>query len=366
MFGLNDCIDPPLTLKCVLLSETCEVISRIVPVGYIQTKFNERVYMTKFSEDFSLIPVSKHSIEEKDEQDRIMRRGNKVFRQYHERIKAKIEGTGNGRYGRQKFHKELFDAVKADAKNIIVRGVSISQTDFSLIKKVKDIEFQILSTYSRLFYKMAKAWSAIDASMSFEDYYNEIVIAAIVAIYGFVKEDIKFSTYLVWVIKNKMLNVSNENKPLSAWTQDNKKLYGDFERTCQSTGKEIGFEEIVKLMELNEKQTFDLRSMLTKVITQTELSREEKDENTSFGIYSAEQRVSTPVIDYDQMAMIRNVPMTDWERTVFEAYLSGSRGWASEVARSNINPKTDEPYSRRAPKITLDRILEKIKENIAA
>lgn len=322
--------------------------------------------MTKFNEDFVLIPVTKLSTEEKAEQDRIMRRGNKVFRQYHERIKDKIEGTGNGRYGRQKFHKELFAAVKADAKKIVVRGITISQADFSLIRKVKDIEFEILSAYSRLFYKMAKAWSSIDSSMSFEDYYDEIVIAAIVAIYGFVKENVKFSTYLTWVIKTKMLNVSNENKPLSAWTQDNKKLYGDFERTCQSNGKEIGFEEIVKLMELNEKQTFDLRSMLTKVINQTELSRDDKDESTSFGIYNAEQHVSTPVMDFDQMEIIRGIQMTNWERTVFEAYLVGGRGWASEVARNNINPDTDKPYSRRAPKVTLDRILGKIKENIAA
>lgn len=313
----------------------------------------------KTSIDFDLIPVQKATTEEKNELDKIMRRGNKVFHTYHERIKAKL-GT---RYSRAKFRKELFQAVKLNPDRIEVQGIVISKSDFSLINQIKNHEFEILMVYSRLIYKLASRWNSIDSSLSFEDYYNEIVMAAINAIYGFVKDDVKFITYLQHAIVRKLLNVSNENKPLSAWTNENKKLYGEFERKRTEIGKEIGFDEIVKKMNLSERQVGDLRSMLTKVIGQSEFGNDHNEAKTTLGIYSAVQEISTPLLDVDQMEAIRRVPMTDWERKVFDAYLHGGRGWASDIARNTINPETGQEYSRRAPKIALDRVLERIKES---
>lgn len=319
-----------------------------------------------YSDDFVFIPTHKATEAEKDEQDKIMRRGNKVFHQYHERVKARVQGTGDGRYSRIRFRKELYDAHKSNPKRIEVRGIVISQSDFSIINKIKEVEFQVLSTYSRLIFKIAKKWSVIDSNMSFEDYYNEAVSATIKAMWGFVKENIKFVTYLHWALHRHMLNFTNENKPMSAWTQENKKLYGDFEQIRRENGMDIGFDEIVKLMGLSEKEVGDLRSMLTKVINQVEFSKGlsvESEMPNSLGIYSAEQKEVKPVLDFDQMEAIRRTPMTDWERQVLDAYLQGGRGWASDVARNNVNPETGQPYSRRAPKIALDRVLARIKEN---
>jgi len=319
-----------------------------------------------YSDDFVLIPTVKATDEEKDNQDKIMRRGNKVFHQYHERIKQKVQGSGDGRYSRIRFRKELYEAAKADPKRIAVRGIVISQSDFSIINKIKEIEFVVLSTYSRLLFKLSKKWQETDSSMAFEDYYNESVAATIKSMWGFVKEDIKFVTYLHMTITRHMMNFTNENKPLSHWTQENKKLYGNFEQIRRDSGIEIGFDEVVKLMGLGSKEVGDLRSMLTKVISQIEFSKGgnfEDDAPNSIGIYSAAQMETKPALDYDQMEAIHRTPMTDWERKVLEAYLQGSRGWASDVARNNINPETGESYSRRAPKIALDRVLERIKEN---
>lgn len=319
-----------------------------------------------YSDDFVLIPAYKATAEEKDNLDKIMRRGNKVFHKYHERIKQKIQGTGDGRYSRMRFRKELYEACKNDPKKIVVQGISISQADFSIINKVKEIEYDVLSYYSRIIFKLAKKWTVIDPSISFEDYYNEAVAAAIKSMWGFVKEDIKFMTYLHMTITRHMMNFTNENKPLSHWTQENKKLYGDFEQIRRKAGMEIGFDEIVKLMGLGSEEVDDLRSMLTKVISQIEFSKggsSDDDAPNSIGIYSAAQVETKPVLDYDQMEAVRRTPMDDWERKVLEAYLEGGRGWASDVARNNVNPETGKVYSRRAPKLALDRVLARIKEN---
>lgn len=319
-----------------------------------------------YSDDFVLIPEHKATVEEKDNQDKIMRRGNKVFHKYHERVKSKVEGTGDGRYSRMRFRKELYEAAKSNPEKIVVRGISISKNDFTIINKIKEIESDVLATYSRLFIKFAKKWNTIDSSLSFEDYYNESVAAAIKSMWGFVKDEIKFMTYLHMTINRHLMNFTNENKPLSHWTQTNKKLYGDFEQMRRETGMDIGFDEIVKLMGLGSQEIDDLRCMLTKVISQIEFSKDgnsEEDSSNSIGIFSAVQPEAKPVLDYDQMEAINRTPMTDWERKVLDAYLEGGRGWASDVARNNINPDTGEVYSRRAPRLALDRVLARIKEN---
>ena len=314
--------------------------------------------------DFVLIPSLEASDEEKLEQDRIMRRGNRVLMTYHARVKAKV----GGRYPRHRFRKELFEAMKQSGP-VCIEGIGISATDLPLIKAVRNIEWAVLCTYSRLFYDHAEKWSNRNhnTGMSFEDFYNEATTAAINAIYGFTDDGIVFMTFLYTAITRRLLTASNDAKPLSHWTQENKKLYGQFKKTHDELGVEASFDEVVKLMDLNDDQIADLRDMMVHVVNHTDIVRSENQEESAdpdvLGVLGA--AVETPEVDLDLGDAMNNTPMTTWERTVLDAFLSGNRGWASEVARNHINPDTQEAYSRRAPKLALDRVLDRIRATYA-
>jgi hypothetical protein len=154
-------------------------VSAVVPVQCVQADFGKNLpgYVTdspkkgssmKTTIDFELIPYKEATAEEKNDLDKILRRGNKVLHAYHARVKEKL----GKRYSSIKFRKELFAAAKKNPDRIEVRGIIISKSDFSLINQVKKQEFEVLMTYSRLIYKLADKWTKIDSSLSLEDYYN--------------------------------------------------------------------------------------------------------------------------------------------------------------------------------------------------
>jgi len=127
----------------------------------------------------------------------------------------------------------------------------------------------------------------------------------------------------------------------------------------KESGVEVTFEEIVEIMDLRSDEISDLRAMLTRVVNHSEfgVNQNENDSDYSsteiFGVaenpMGVDERIDAPDLT--------NVKMSDWERTVFEAWMADSScGWASRVADQH-------GYSRCAPKLALDRILIRIRKN---
>lgn len=354
--------------------------------------------------DFDLIEAHNATDEEKRHFERIMRRGNNVLKQYLERIKVK---SGKAQYSCQKFRKELALAVKEnpnsifvpvtktvtvprmeDGKEVIsgdgqplmvsavqkitdengkVIGIPVSQSDYALIAQVKEIEDLVLRSFAKMIFKFANLWQRKDhgTTMTFADFYSEAIAAVVTAIYQYRKEENEFSTYVHWAIHRRLQHATNENKPFSPWSNENRKLFGRYTEAKHACGFGVSFDQVVSTMMLDSEEANDLQKMLRMLNKQTDLGEDRGEKawkrNNAEGINAAPARPMPVRIDVDQMEAVRKTPMTDWEKEVFKAFLTGRRGWATEVAENNINPETGKAYSRRAPKLALDRVLERIK-----
>lgn len=305
--------------------------------------------------------------EEKQEMVDVMVRGNTILRNYHERVKAAL----GVRYSLKTFRKELFDFLKKNpGKSIKIHGIGISKNDIPPILKVQSLEYKILCSYSKLYQQMANRWSRSfqSSGMIFEDFYNEAVIAAIAAIYAFNRPDIKFITFLQVSIQHRFEHVTNYNRASSPLSTKAQKMCSQYRKTRNAAGneqgREVSFDEVCSLMNLDASSANDLRHMLTSVVNHTDLTN--ADEHYQTDDFLAQAAISdyrnTKTVHYELREALQNLELSPWERTVLDAFLVGQRGWQSEVARTNINPVTNEPYSRRAPRLALERILELIME----
>jgi len=338
--------------------------------------------MARFEQNEMLVQHYDATDEEKAVWEQTLRRGNRVLKTYHTRAKEYI----GPKYSLHKFRKDVFDAVKNNGGvkgGVIVKRkqifsktrlkkespklvqIGLSETDLNLILAVKKIEFLILSSFSKLIYKVARKWSRRKhgSSLTFDDFQSIGSMATINATYQFNRDDIKLVTYVTWAIHRKILNETNNAKPLSAWPQKSKKLYGQFERLRNQIGMEVSFEEVTKMMDLGAVEIDDLRSMLTQVIHHSDMGRgENNDEEPSFlSLCEAEPEAKT---DLDELEAVAKTQMNEIEKDVLQSYLFGGHGWATAVAARHINPTTSKPFSRRAPRLILDRVLARIRGNM--
>ena len=65
-------------------------------------------------------------------------------------------------------------------------------------------------------------------------------------------------------------------------------------------------------------------------------------------------------IDYTDM--VQNAGLTEFELAVVEASQSGEAGWKTKVAAENVNPKTNQPYTRAAVKAILEKAYSKMRK----
>ncbi|RDJ35017.1 MAG: hypothetical protein DWQ19_09285 [Crenarchaeota archaeon] len=319
-----------------------------------------------YDADFQLIPHTDADADQKRGWEEIMAEGNVVLAELHEAVKRKI----TGKYSKAKLRIALFKAIKETSKGTVyVHKVPVSKDKLAKIQAVRDIEWPLMCSLGKLMFEQADKWTKLphNTGLSFGDFYNEASMAVSDAIYGYTNLDVKFITYAVWAIKHRILKSVNENRPLCPLSQNSIKLITLVNRTTKALSTKFGrpatFEEVAKKLKLNEKEISTVKDMKAKVIKHSELFVNDQDEDFSddSGIYGVTEPESSSDLD---VAVLTDIEMSDWERAVLQAYLAapaGSRGWQTEVAKNHINPETGEPYSRRAPRIALNRILERIK-----
>jgi DNA-directed RNA polymerase specialized sigma subunit len=318
---------------------------------------------------------------EKAEWVGILCRGNKVLSIYHEQAKAHV----GHRYSFHKFRKDLFAAMKTcgvgpaiiqrkqmlpqtaveEAKTI---RFGVAATDLAIIRQIQKIEFTILCSVAKMIYKNACKWERRkhDSTLQFADFHQVGVMAVVGAIYQFKRENIELTTYFQHAIHRKILNETNSAKPLSAWPQKSKKLYGEFEAKQHELGTHVTFDEVAQLMKLGTDEVADLRAMLTHVLRHSEMAKDGSqhgEDSLDLGLFAP--TVAPPELsDNESVAALAQIKMTQLERDVLKAYLYGDRGWATRLASENINPTTNEPYSRRAPRLILNRVLARIRDKM--
>jgi hypothetical protein len=302
--------------------------------------------------------------QEKAELDKQLIAANIVFRKYFDAVKEYLLNQSmlgvcvNRKYGKTKFKKELELAYLNNPEKIIVRTIEVPKEDFDKIFSIKKLEEKVLSVYGKLLYKKAHWWVKCSyKQFDLSEAYQECVIAALTAMWGgFSKEGIKFITFLHKSIQNRFYHVTNENKPLSPWSFDDRKLLGNFKK-LQKLNPNSSFDELVEYMNLNEDQIDGLHCMLKEVKNESVLS----SSNDDFSFYDLLQNKTTVNNNFDIVNLLEKFEMSEWERICINAYLNGKRGWAAEIAREHINPVTQTTYSRAAPQLAVDRVLERFK-----
>lgn len=282
----------------------------------------------------------------------IMSNSNRLSKSYLDRIKE------NTKFSMEKFISTIISAPSDVDLN--VNGVIIPSCDLKIIKNVSEIEHLVLSSIGGLICKLSNkaSMNPCGTQLTFEDYYNEAYMTARRAVYSYTDLSIKFTTFVQKSIMNKFHNINNANKALSPITKSSKELRIEYSK-IKKKNSNLSFDEIVKIMNLNEKQIKSLKSTNCLV---TPISQFEDKEVSSFIDSVPDKSINIiSEIDIPKISDFVKSEMSDWDYQVFNAFLTGQHGWASEVASKNINPETGSAYSRRAPKIALDRVIEKIR-----
>lgn len=243
--------------------------------------------------------------------------------------------------------------------NFTCINVIIPKEDLVKMQSVKNYEHRALQSIANLITSLAYKASQIKSTqLEFEDYYNEAVMAAINAVYSYTDPNIQFTTFVQTSIRNKIMNINNANRftsPVNQHTRKHFKIYNE----KKAKNPSLSFEEIVKEMNLNKREIVSLKSMFTSFTAASQFS-DDDNQNDKLLTEKIDDRKNTLLEEYDRI--LSETEMTDWERKVLDAFLHGKdHGWATEVAESNINPETGLPYSRRAPRLALDRVIERIR-----
>ncbi len=303
------------------------------------------------------------SAEQKSSLGKIMAKGSNVLKAYWEKVCKKVDGP----YSRPTFRTELFKLVDSNATRFCIRGIQIPKEAVDAILEIRKIESQVIAGYSKWISTMAIKWSRMEGrstSLTFEDFYQEISMKMTDVMYCYNKTENQFITFAHRSIKNGMLKVANESKSIR-WTNENRRLVGEYHKAKNKINGPVDFDQLTKIMKLDDKQKEALSSCLTKMVNQSEMTasgsgEEAEMDYSQFGINQSE---ASETLDFDQKEAVKNARLDAWEKAVLAAFLEapyGSHGWQTEVAAANINPLTGKQYSRAAPAIALKRIREKI------
>lgn len=304
--------------------------------------------------EITLIEPTTLSAEEKAELSAIMASANIVSVKYVNKIKESVDF----RFSMEKF-RSIF--INADPNSdLTVYGVCIPSSDLQKMQSVKAIENRVLQSVGRQIISLARKAAAKKNGLEFEDYYNEAMMSAINAVYSYTDSNIAFTTFVQWAIKNKFSNVNNANRSTSPASQSARANYRSY-TLLKTKFPELSFEEIVKEMSLNEREAHSLRSMFVNVMPASQLGDEENDGENILSSIPDNSKKNVVFENFDEI--VKNTEMSSWERTVLNAFLTGKdHGWASEVASQHINPETGSFYSRRAPRLALDRVIDRIRK----
>jgi len=272
------------------------------------------------------------------------------------------------------------------------RGVRISNRALSRIVAVRNIQDEVLCGFSRLFERLAiRFWSNHkEQTLGVQDYYDEAVMAGINAIYHYTREDVEFITYLYHCVRRRMGTATVKDNPLSPWSNDARRLHRMYEDARASMNRPTTFAEVCEYCQFTDAEARLVELTLAEVVQAWDFAgggesrhqaveayeenhvRTNGRQNNCNGLYRSGLHLGNfhdgeeeLRLDIDQRAAVERAraKMTEFERAVLDAYLNdGEWGWQSRVAEQHINPKTELPYSRRAPAVLWPRIVRTILE----
>ena len=185
----------------------------------------------------------------------IMREGNLALKHNYEQVKANVKAKS--RYSRRAFRQELFAVI--DNTRIVVRGIRIDLYSIQKIKAVKDIETEMIQTFSKLVHDRARYYGSRDHGTYLDrgDFLAYGFMGLLEAIYHYTQEvvtkagktkKVKFVTYAHWCISRHIRAAINRKKANYPWTVQMRKLYERYEKARRDFNGPTNFQEVVDFL----------------------------------------------------------------------------------------------------------------------
>jgi len=312
---------------------------------------------------------------------------NKILEGYYSKISG-CDKTGLRLVGNKKFNKMAFinriveDNKKFPNSSLNIANVKIEKEDVEKIVFAKSLEAEIISSFSRMFFKIANKWSKInnDVCLSVDDLESEATQAALVAMYGYTDTDYAISTYLYRCVSNKIRNICNGTSQLSTLGSNAISIRRRYEEAKNKFDKNKTFDEIVEFLKFNEKEIELLNSTMSKVLNHSDLTGENDAKSLDYTTVGKSFSGLDGTIEYSCVSSgnnfsIRSVEcsndeislnledFTELEKIVLEGFMTSSNNLGiGSLAKKLVNPKTGKPYSRMAITYAWRRVKDKIKK----
>jgi len=243
----------------------------------------------------------------------------------------------------------------------------------------RTVEEAVLSGFVGLCRRHARMWSRENdpTGITFNDYLHEAYAIVLAAMYAFTREDVDLSTFFWRVLHNRMINVTNQ---LPRLKNDDLKLVVTYEKTRNSVNKPVVFEEIVKLMGLDDEAANHLGTLLTRIYAENQISingnneYSDDDNMDGGGDYTAyraginHEDESLPVdAKLTVNTAIENADLNSFEKIVIRAFLADdSLGWQTRLSKSLVNPNTGKHYSRMWITMAKEKAMEKLRKYLTS
>ena len=221
----------------------------------------------------------------------------------------------------------------------------------------RTVEQAVLENFAALAKRHVREWVLRDGGTSGvtrSDYLQESYWHIIEAMYHYTREDINLTTYVWRVLRNRMINMTNQSNLLCPLTNSDLDLVCRYEKAKRKNGGT--FDEIVASLGMSDKEGRYLGSILTKVVsenqiglTETRTANETRPSNDYTGHRSGLDKERLESNNFEETERVNKVldsaNLTEFERQVFNAAMEGDRGWQAEFARTHFHPN-GKPYSR--------------------
>lgn len=302
-----------------------------------------------------MIPYEKLSEDRKKHLDNVMRVGNLILKKYHQEFKNNLSIP---KYNRIKFLNLIFKECEGKIKDVNVEGVFIPKEDIEKIINIKNVEWKILCAYSASIQKLSNKHRPSDSSMSQDDILSEAIRSAIVAIYHFTKEDVKFITFLQHCV-NRHLTYK-----IGSFSRLSKRAYNlifKYEKMKNKFNGPYNFENIVEGMDLSDKEVKILKNALSKTNSFSDL----KIDESIFIDKNNEEHQNEDKAQVEEI--ISKLKLNDLEKAVLDGFLQSKYNSKTSLglgtfAKNIINSSTGKPYSRASLSLAWNRIKNKISD----
>lgn len=328
----------------------------------------------------SLLPYIKLTKERTDEVCSIMCDGNILLEKWHQKYNNSVNKPKLKIKKRINFINFIYKKARKKSKDILLLDFTIPEHQVAKMFAVKEIEYEILCGYAGFIAKRARKYYMTHKDVSniscntFEDYYNECILYAQEAIFGYMGTN-KFITYLGKILHNNTMRFINKSNFFNPHTNECVRLRMQFEK-FKNNNPNLTVDEVLGLMEISQEEINLLLSSYISIAKYANFgsqnSGSKNNHGYEYGSYEEtifkfadkestndEHHVSPSILDKEKFMdwSVFSV-LTDIEKEVIYNYCMDQNNWRKNTKL--CNPSTGKKYTRWGLSIIFSRAIAKL------